>query len=167
MTFSDLEPNLGELGEQLVALWLQQQGWKILHQRWYCRWGELDLIAIEGERESGRELNLPQTHLPVLAFVEVKTRRRSNWDADGLLAINRAKQVKLCQAARLFLAQYPDLSDFSCRFDVALVKCQSGKNISLSKTKNLPSKIEIGQKVSLHGYHLTLQDYISSAFDAV
>jgi putative endonuclease len=186
------DPNLGELGEELVARWLQQQGWKILHRRWHCPWGEIDLVAIEGEgeRERGSEREqgeqgeqgsrgageafstqhptLHTSHLPALAFVEVKTRSRGNWDADGLLAVDRAKQAKLCQAARLFLARYPDLADVACRFDVALVKKISiTKNVSRQVEKNSPSQIEIGQIVSFNNCQLILQDYIPSAFDTI
>jgi putative endonuclease len=45
--------NVGELGEQLVAGWLKTQDWVILHHRWRCRWGEIDLIACSGARERG------------------------------------------------------------------------------------------------------------------
>ena len=44
-------PDIGELGEQLVAGWLQTQDWVILHHRWRCRWGEIDLIAQRDTRE--------------------------------------------------------------------------------------------------------------------
>ncbi|HAX80139.1 MAG TPA: hypothetical protein DCY88_30965, partial [Cyanobacteria bacterium UBA11372] len=37
--------DIGILGEDFVASWLQAQGWTILHRRWRCRWGELDIIA--------------------------------------------------------------------------------------------------------------------------
>ncbi len=38
-------PDIGVLGEYLVAQWLQTRGWIILHHRWRCRWGEIDLVA--------------------------------------------------------------------------------------------------------------------------
>ncbi len=38
-------PDIGVLGEEFVAQWLHSQGWIVLHRRWRCPWGELDLIA--------------------------------------------------------------------------------------------------------------------------
>jgi putative endonuclease len=100
---------IGSSGEQLVGQWLTSQGWTVLHTNWHCRWGELDLVA---RRDS------------TLSFVEVKTRSRGNWDADGLLALTQRKQAKLLQTARCFLARYPSLAILNCQFDVALVRCQ-------------------------------------------
>ena len=134
-------PNVGELGEQLVAQWLQTQNWLILHHRWRCRWGEIDLIAqqVDGVCEPQHSLPNLETHQPPisvrttsgsihtassLAFVEVKTRSSGNWDADGRLAITRQKQAKLWRTAQLFLAEHPNLAHLPCRFDVALVSYQ-------------------------------------------
>lgn len=138
-------PNVGELGEQLVAQWLQTQNWHILHHRWRCRWGEIDLIVQPAEWKTGgdcqQENSLPnlETHPTLhphptktdatnpassLAFVEVKTRSSGNWDADGRLAMTRQKQAKLWRTAQLFLAEHPDLAHLPCRFDVALVSYQ-------------------------------------------
>jgi putative endonuclease len=153
-------PNVGELGEWLVAAWLQTQDWSILHRRWRCRWGEIDLIAHYLHPES-----------PLLAFVEVKTRSRGNWDADGLLAITSQKQAKLWQTAQLFLSENPNLLDFSCRFDVALVRCQRLRcnNIELSLSAEIDTlqayPVQLGKPVSIAGYRLTLQEYIPSAFE--
>lgn len=153
-------PNVGELGEWLVARWLQAQDWSILHRRWRCRWGEIDLIA-----------HHPDPKSPFLAFVEVKTRSRGNWDADGLLAITSQKQVKLWQTAQLFLAENPNLVDFSCRFDVALVRCQRLRcnDIKLSLSAEINTlqtfPVELGKPLSVAGYRLILQDYIPSAFE--
>lgn len=150
--------DLGKLGEDLVACWLTAQSWQIIAQGWHCRWGELDIIA-HHEAEA------------TLAFVEVKTRRRGNWDMDGLLAVTPQKQQKLRQAAQLFLADYPDLATLTCRFDVALVHCQpipvssaSGRSLTSLATSN-PALVQLGQPVDVHGYRLLLQDYITAAFD--
>ncbi|HEY9610748.1 YraN family protein [Allocoleopsis sp.] len=130
------KPNVGELGEQLVAEWLETQSWAILHYRWRCRWGEIDLIAQQQEREipaegeqkkslpnleTNRKVYPSPSSSPLLAFVEVKTRSSGNWDADGRLAITPQKQAKLWHTAQLFLAEHPNLANLPCRFDVALV----------------------------------------------
>jgi len=141
---------IGKLGEQIVAKWLEKQGWLILHHRWRCRWGEIDLIAQEKGSNN-------------LAFVEVKTRKTRNWDLNGLLAITPQKQAKLWQTAEIFLSQYPHLINFSCRFDVALVSYNIDHQIS-EENMNL-SNINIGEPISWLGYQFTLINYIESAFD--
>jgi putative endonuclease len=168
-------PDIGELGEKLVAEWLQTRDWVILHHRWRCRWGEIDLIAQRKERRRGE---LPTAFSPLLAFVEVKTRSRGNWDANGLLAITPSKQAKLCQTAQLFLAERSDLANLPCRFDVALVSyhCVSQtsrrdrtdsfpKSAAIDKAIQVPP-MKLGQPILRAGYQFILQDYIQSAFDS-
>jgi putative endonuclease len=172
-------PSLGELAESFVAQWLRQQGWRILEQRWHCRWGELDLVAYRdfaGESSAG----LPSVQQTPLIFVEVKARSRGNWDADGQLAINRQKQAKLWQTAELFLAEHSHLADLPCRFDIALVRSQAQPKRSHSSAHpamtieisaqidqafNQLGAIQLGESVAIAHHHLTLQHYISAAFE--
>ncbi len=174
--------DLGRLGEDVVAQWLVAQGWQILQRGWHCPWGELDLVACSGTEA-------------VLAFVEVKTRSRGNWDADGVMAVTAKKQQKLWQTAQLFLADYAHLATLACRFDVALVRCQrlpvprvsrvAGRS-SLQPPSQLGGSqlerngsgastydsldqvaIQLGQPIHYGGYQLLLQDYIVSAFEGM
>jgi putative endonuclease len=131
---------LGELGEALVADWLQQQGWQILARQWHCRWGELDLVALHPD--------------PCLAFVEVKTRRPSNWDNSGRLAVTVQKQQKLWRTAEIFLAQHPQYSNFPCRFDVALV----------TRGQRFEQSPLLIRDIVNRDYRLALVDYIEHAF---
>jgi putative endonuclease len=144
---------IGILGENLVAQWLQGQGWQIIAQRWRCQHGEIDLIAQQGDS--------------LLTFVEVKTRNSRNWDADGLLAISASKQIRLWQAAQLFLATHPELDNFLYRFDVALVRYQGDCLILPADRLPIDEKIVLGQAIALTGYQLSLQAYMESAFDNI
>jgi putative endonuclease len=146
---------VGELGEELVAQWLQAKGWIVLERRWHSRWGELDLIVARPEPTP--------PHLPVsLAFVEVKTRSRTNWDNSGALAISAQKQAKLWKTAQLFLVAHPDLAELPCQFDVALVSCRKVP----SKKSAIAPPLLLTDQISLTaaGYHLVLLDYIQAAF---
>ncbi|MBC6421638.1 MAG: YraN family protein [Hormoscilla sp. SP5CHS1] len=151
-----LSADKGVLGEELVAQWLQQQGWAILHRRWPTRTlreksGELDIIAQRAHE---------------LAFVEVKTRSRRNWDGDGQLAIAAKKQQLIWQAAELFLPEHPAYADLSCRFDVALVRCHilpRAANYHPQESQSEP--VKLGQAVRVGNYQFILQEYIPSAFD--
>ena len=143
---------LGNWGEDLVAQWLEMQGWKILHRRWHCRWGELDLIALE---------NPTIVQSASLVFVEVKTRSRGNWDANGLMAISRQKQAKLWKTAEMFLAAQPQLAELPCRFDVALVY----RPVTAPKSAKMPQKpLGLYQMEQIAGHPLVLQDYFYNAF---
>ncbi|MGA1476318.1 MAG: YraN family protein [Prochlorothrix sp.] len=143
--------DLGQAGEALVAAWLTQQGGAVLHQRWRGRQGEIDLIA-----------HLPDAH--TLAFVEVKTRRGGNWDQGGLMAVDFRKQQKLWRTAQYFLCQHPQWAERPCRFDVALVFCFGQ---SASAPQPLPDRLQLGQRVHWRGYSLSLQHYLTSAFEGL
>lgn len=181
-------PDIGHLGEDLVAEWLQSTGWIILHRRFSCRWGEIDIIAQYdgGEGEAGKQgenfllsrqdlrLNTQnsarakrpatanRTQHSLLAFVEVKTRSSGSWDAGGRSAITLQKQAKIWRTAEIFLAQYPEKADYSCRFDVAIVYCQRISKIMTEATANQ----EALATSSVAGYKFKLQEYIPTAFDS-
>ncbi|MBS3028407.1 MAG: YraN family protein [Dolichospermum sp. DET50] len=135
--------DIGNIGEDLAAKWLQSTGWEILHRRFSCRWGEIDIIA--------------QYQDTILAFVEVKTRSSGNWDEGGKNAITPQKQAKIWRTAEIFLAEYPQKADYSCRFDVALVHYQL-------ETKKIIAE-EFLERLSISGYEFKLQQYIEAAFD--
>ncbi|OKH54953.1 YraN family protein [Calothrix sp. HK-06] len=140
MAPSNHYPDIGTLGEDFVAEWLAESGSKILHRRWKSgRRGEIDIIAINNTTQD-----------LTLAFVEVKTRSARNWDSGGRDAVEPRKQTKLRIAAQMFLAEHPDKENYTCRFDVAIVSC---------KPKPKSQDAENSQ------YYLTLQEYITGAFD--
>lgn len=166
---SQEKSTIGILGENLVARWLQDRGWEIIARRWRCRWGEIDIIA--GEIPGGQ---LPEHLYQRIAFVEVKTRKHRSLDAGGLLSIPPQKQAKLLQTAEIFLSDRPELSNYPCQFDVALVSYQKYQRRSSAPQTKFPSEfsspIILGQPVfienSLGEYQLSLHQYIAGAFDA-
>jgi putative endonuclease len=146
---------IGSLGENLVASWLKNQNYQLLHHNWHCRWGEIDLIALNKS-------------ITTLIFVEVKTRSYDNWDELGLLSITPQKQQKIIKTASLFLSTNPELAEFPCRFDVALVSYQGSdrSNKFLTLNSSQLQHISLGKPVIYpQGYRLTLQTYLPSAFD--
>lgn len=154
-------PDIGNAGEELVAQWLKSQGWIILHRRWRCRWGEIDIIAQRGEENtSSTSISLNSSSVQ-LAFVEVKTRSSGNWDAGGRNAIAPHKQSKLWRAAQMFLVKNSEMADYPCQFDVAIVYCQR----ILTESDAVKNMEKILATYSLEGYNLTLQEYIPGAFE--
>jgi putative endonuclease len=157
-------PDIGTLGEDLVAQWLESCGWKILHRRWrsrsdskgVSRWGEIDIIA---------------EYTQTLAFVEVKTRSAGSWDGGGRDAIMPRKQEKIYRTAQMYLAKFPEKADFNCRFDVAIAKAQkvSSQKILSQKIPKYGDKNENSDSLAFlvtPSHYLTLQEYIPGAFDS-
>ena len=77
----------GSCYERKAADYLKQQGLFILRYNYRCRFGEIDLIARDGE---------------YLVFVEVKY-RKDNSSGYSLAAVNPVKQKTICKVARYFL----------------------------------------------------------------
>lgn len=101
--------HIGDRGEEAIVTYLIEQGWQIVARQWRCRWGEIDVVAMHPQEQ-------------ILAFIEVKTRQRDNWDGDGSLAITPTKQERLVHSAQAFLADHSQWQNWQCRFDVALVR---------------------------------------------
>lgn len=99
---------LGRWGEVLVAEDLRKKGCAIVAAGWYCRMGEIDLIAADKR---------------YLRFVEVKLRKDARF-AQAREAVNARKQEKLRLAAQLYLAENP--TNLQPRFDVAEVYAPEG-----------------------------------------
>lgn len=93
----------GMQGEALVARYLRERGYRLAAHGYCSRYGEIDLIAWDGD---------------VLCFVEVKT--RTNLDiALPREYVTPQKQNKLRKTARMYLAE--KRLDCPARFDVAEV----------------------------------------------
>lgn len=96
-------------GEELAAQYLERQGCVVLRRNWRCPYGEVDIIAQEGD---------------TLLFVEVKARRRIE-ETLPREAVDERKQQRLRQCAALYLDLFSP--DAICRFDVVEVWWQSGR----------------------------------------
>ncbi len=93
----------GRHAEDAAAMFLQQQGLTLVERNYHCRFGEIDLIARDGD---------------TLVFVEVRM-RTSNAFGGAAASITAAKRDKLLRAARHYLsgcARTP-----ACRFDALLI----------------------------------------------
>ena len=88
--------------EARAAEWLEQQGLCILERNFYCRQGEVDLVAEDGA---------------YLVFVEVKY-RRDNRAGHPLEAVGPYKQRRLIQAAQAYCHKHQVPENRACRFDV-------------------------------------------------
>lgn len=112
---------LGKWGEQMVADYLQQRGWRLRETNYRCRLGEIDLIA---ENRS------------YLIFVEVKLRKNDRFGY-AREAVNHKKQKNLRAAAELYLNE--QATELQPRFDVAEVYAPQGmytKNPHISYLEN-------------------------------
>lgn len=100
---------LGQIGEDLVADYYINLGFKILEKNYIFphgkRMGEIDLVASKDNQ---------------LVFVEVKT-RSSDTFGTALDAVDYYKQLKLIKMVKLYMSLHPMLQNKNFRIDVASV----------------------------------------------
>lgn len=92
---------LGDYGEYLARGILEKEGYVILERNYRTRYGELDLVAGEGE---------------TLVFIEVKTRTGQSYGSSAA-ALTRTKQRHMIRAALSYLS-YKGYHGYPCRFDL-------------------------------------------------
>ena len=113
------EADLGARGEALAAKELKRRGYQILERRWRCRFGEIDIVAKDGD---------------TVVVVEVKTRTRND-HFSPVDAVDAKKQRKLIQLAHAYVrARLPD--DATVRFDVVGITKAPGKRPILEHIPN-------------------------------
>lgn len=84
---------------------MEQAGYRILERNFYCRQGELDIVAKQAE---------------YLVFVEVKYRKTGVYGA-AEAAVDKRKQNRMAMAAAFYLYKRGLSAYTPCRFDVVAI----------------------------------------------
>ena len=96
-------------GEAEAARFLRRSGWEILETNWHCRYGEIDLIARQGD---------------VLVFVEVKARRTRSFGLPEE-SITPSKRRRIIRSAHTYLDER-QLQAAEWRVDVIAIEGRPG-----------------------------------------
>ena len=88
--------------EERASQLIVSRGATVIERNYTCRYGEIDLIALDSER---------------LAFIEVRYRRKSYFGS-ALASVSVAKQRKLLMTVQTFMASHGDYCNRYCRFDI-------------------------------------------------
>lgn len=92
---------LGCDGEACAVDFLRKRGLRVIEQNFRCRFGEIDIIALDKK---------------TICFIEVKTRRSLDYGS-GSEAVGKSKQQKIIKTALFYLAGKRS-GDQDFRFDV-------------------------------------------------
>jgi len=120
MAFKSSSPmNLGKRGEDKAAAFLKKKRYRIIQRGFRYAGGEIDIIAFQ--RGS-------------LVFIEVKTRRNTEFGRpEEQVSIKKQKQIKKIAAGFLRQNEFPGLS---CRFDVISLVPRDEKNWKIHHFRN-------------------------------
>ena len=94
----------GDRGERAAVKYLKRQGFRIVSRNYATPWGEIDIVALDGD---------------TIVFVEVKT-RQSIAAGHPFEAVTHEKQSKLTRMALVYLKKYK-LLEHPARFDVVSI----------------------------------------------
>jgi len=95
---------VGKLGETKAGEYLVRNGYQIIEKNFRTRYGEIDIIAKDGND---------------LVFVEVRSRSTKSFGAPEE-SITAKKQLKIKNLAQYYL-QVHNLNRVNCRFDVVVI----------------------------------------------
>ena len=99
----DIRRAFGNAGEQMAERYLKQKGYRILHRQFRTRYGEIDLIALDGDE---------------IVFVEVKA-RSSNVFGFPEESVTQEKLRKIFLVANQYMNDVTEYASF--RIDVVAI----------------------------------------------
>lgn len=110
----------GDIGETYTCDYLVSLGYQILSRNFACKYGEIDIIAVNDK---------------YIAFVEVKTRHQ-NPMLRPCLSVTKKKKIKIMRTAYPYLQE--NKINLQPRFDISEVylKSNSNKLHSINYMKN-------------------------------
>ncbi|MCP4750571.1 MAG: YraN family protein [Proteobacteria bacterium] len=111
---------LGVLGEQTAADFLEKKGYRIVERNYRCRMGEIDLVADRDE---------------YLVFVEVKSRHASFPQVNPLISLTKAKCNRLRLVGRVYL-KHRNIRHKQPRFDVIGIIFRNDQGYTLEHIEN-------------------------------
>ncbi|MCQ2405787.1 MAG: YraN family protein [Oscillospiraceae bacterium] len=111
----------GKAGEQEACVFLRRAGYRIVETNYFCKMGEIDIVAEKGD---------------YIVFAEVKLRKSDRFGTAGEF-VSLSKQRKIISTAMLYLSQHP--TEKQPRFDVIEIYAPedvSRSNISINHIEN-------------------------------
>ena len=97
---------IGAYEENIATKYLSDNGYKIIEKNFFTKIGEIDIIANDED--------------DVLCFIEVKYRKSKNF-GEGLEAVDKKKQRRIYNSARIYMCLNHIKEDRKCRFDVVSI----------------------------------------------
>ena len=92
----------GDIAEEYARDWLNQQQLKIIAHNFHSRFGEIDVIALDGN---------------TLCFIEIRYRQNDCFGS-AIESVTQNKQHKIIKTAYYFLNQNPAHDQRVSRFDI-------------------------------------------------
>ena len=100
---------LGARGEEVARGYLEAKGYQIIETNFRCRWGEVDIIALDGAW---------------LVFVEVRARRSPQRYGTPEESLSKGKRERLVATAEAYLQGCPATHE-AWRIDLIAVHVES------------------------------------------
>ena len=113
------QQKFGRRGEAYAVFLLEQNSYIILERNFQTKFGEIDIIAKDGN---------------TIVFIEVKARRTKNF-GNPKYAVNKKKQKKISMAA-LYYLKTTNQTNVKARFDVVSIISESTANPQIEIIKN-------------------------------
>lgn len=106
----NLKSSFGRVGEDFAVSFLRQHGYKVIERNFRSRFGEIDIIAVDGD---------------TLVFVEVKARWSKKFGAPEE-AVTPQKLYKIKRTAEYFSLTHKGLPE-KLRIDVVAIEAEGSR----------------------------------------